>query len=214
MTVQRAGSRVFLCHASADKAEVRKLHHRLVGDDYNPWFDEEDLIPGQDWELAIRQAVGEADFVVVCLSKASTTSAGYVHKEIMIVLDVADRQPPDSIFVIPARLEECELPQRLERWHCVNLFTSGGYSRLARALSSKTGVPPPSQVEVSSEPLGITDRSATSQPEDSSSIASPDDPGNSSAVARLIGMLSDGDSSVRYEAMSALDDGSQRRCCP
>lgn len=130
-------SRVFLCHSSADKPAVRDLYKRLRQDGLRPWFDEEDLVPGEDWDQAIRQAVRSADCVAVCLSGTSTTRAGYVHKEIKEALDVADEQPEGTIFVIPARLEECVVPSRLRHLHWVDLFTPSGYERLLRAIGAQ-----------------------------------------------------------------------------
>ena len=126
--------KVFLCHASGDKPAVRELYHRLRGAGYDPWLDEEKLLPGQEWELEIRRAVRYSDVVVICLSRRAVTKAGYVQKEIRYALDVADEQPEGAIFLIPVRLEACEVPQRLRRWHWVNLFEEPGYDRLLRAL--------------------------------------------------------------------------------
>ncbi len=206
MRAQAAALRVFLCHASSDKADVRKLHRRLAGDGFYPWLDEEELLPGQDWEMAIQHAVRDADFVVVCLSDASITRAGYVHKEIAIALDVAERQPDGSIYVIPARLEECELPQRLARWHRVDLFASDGYPRLVRALRSKMGSLPPSQLVATSEGPAVTEESVVSQSEDSPPTSNSGGRGYPAAVARLVDLLADRDPGVRFEAMSALHD--------
>jgi len=129
-----AARRIFLCHSPADKAKVRTLYHRLSGDGLAPWLDEEDLSPGDSWELAIRKAVRASDFVVACLSTTSTTSAGHMHKELKEALDVADEQPQGTIFVIPVRLEDCAVPERLSHLHAVDLFAEAGYSRLVRGL--------------------------------------------------------------------------------
>lgn len=133
-----------MCHSSADKARVRALHRRLSNDEFVPWLDEEDLLPGETWQLAIRNAVRASDFVIVCLSHASTTRAGYVHREIKEALDIADEQPEGRIFVIPLRLEDCEVPDRLRHLHWVDLFDDAGYSRLAQALRTMSrGSEPP-----------------------------------------------------------------------
>lgn len=126
--------RVFLCHASGDKSAVRELYQRLRADGIDAWLDEENLLPGQDWQRAIPKAVRESDVVIVCLSRSSITKAGYVQKEIKFALDVADEQPEDTIFLIPLKLEECNVPDRLSRWQWVNLFSPNGYERLMRAL--------------------------------------------------------------------------------
>jgi serine/threonine protein kinase len=129
---------VFLCHSSADKPAVRRLYDKLHGDGLAPWLDEQDLLPGQNWELAIRDAVRASRFVLVCLSDASTTRAGYVHREIKQALDVADEQPEGTIFIIPLRLEDCEVPRRLGHLHWLDLFKEDGYARLVRVLRSNS----------------------------------------------------------------------------
>lgn len=128
------GRRIFLCHASEDKPTVRALYRRLRADGLSPWLDEEELLPGQDWELAIRKAVRSSAAVIVCLSPTAVSQAGFRHREIRLALDVADEQPEGAIFVIPALLEPCELPDRLAHLHAVRLYEEGGYERLARAL--------------------------------------------------------------------------------
>jgi hypothetical protein len=78
-----------------------------------PWLDEEELYPGHDWNLEIEKAVEAADVILVCLSKGSTTKAGYVQREIRITLDYADYKPEGTLYIIPIRLEECDPPRRL-----------------------------------------------------------------------------------------------------
>jgi hypothetical protein len=129
--------RVFLCHSSGDKQAVRLLYNQLREDGFEPWLDEQNLLAGQDWHHEIIKAVRDSDIVVVCLSNRSITTAGYVQREIKLALDVADQQPENTIFIIPLRLEECEVPERLSRWHWVNFYEENGYERLKRALQRR-----------------------------------------------------------------------------
>ena len=129
--------RVFLCHSWGDKERVRKLSHQLRADGLEPWLDEEDLLPGQIWETEIRNAVKASAAVLVFLSKTSVSSSGFVHKEIKIALDVAEEQPEGRIFVIPALLESCEVPQRLRHIHWVDLFQANGYEKLLRTFRAQ-----------------------------------------------------------------------------
>ena len=129
--------RVFLCHASGDKPAVRNLYRRLRVSGFDPWLDEEDLLPGQDWQLEIPKAVRSSDAVIICLSRKAITKAGYVQKEIKYALDAADEQPEGAIFLIPLRVEECEVPERLSRWQWVDLFQETGYERILRALRAR-----------------------------------------------------------------------------
>lgn len=126
--------RVFLCHSSGDKQAVRELHRRLRGEGVDPWLDEENLLPGQDWHQEITKAVRNSDVVIVCLSCGSINKSGYVQKEIKFALDVADEQPEGAIYIIPLKLDECDVPDRLSRWHWVNFFEEQGYERLLKSL--------------------------------------------------------------------------------
>jgi hypothetical protein len=126
---------VFLCHSSGDKEVVRQINDRLLRlGGVDPWLDEKKLIPGQDWDLKIRQAVRSAHVVLVCLSTRSVSKEGYVQREIRQSLDMADEKPDGTIFIIPLRLEECEVPVRLQRWQWVDWFSSEGFERLQKAL--------------------------------------------------------------------------------
>ncbi|MBI3165717.1 MAG: TIR domain-containing protein [Anaerolineales bacterium] len=129
--------KVFLCHASSDKPAVRILYKRLVDDKVNAWLDVENLVAGQNWQVAIPEAIRNSDVVVVCLSEKSINKEGYVQREIKFALDIADEKPEGTIFIIPARLENCKVPERLSLYHWVELFREDGYDKLMRALSAR-----------------------------------------------------------------------------
>lgn len=42
--------------------------------------------------------------------------------EIRLALDIADEKPDNTIFIIPLRLEDCRVPERLKRWHWIDYF--------------------------------------------------------------------------------------------
>lgn len=136
----KAFLKIFLCHSTSDKPKVRELYHKLRKDGFNPWLDEEDLLPGQDWQQEIPNAVKSSDIVLICLSKLSINKIGYVQKEIKYALDIADEQPDGTIFLIPAKLEECDVPERLKKWHWVNLFGENGYQHLMRSLNVRATI--------------------------------------------------------------------------
>jgi hypothetical protein len=100
---------IFLCHASEDKGVVRELYYRLREAGIQPWIDEEDLLPGQQWQEVIREAVQAARIVVVCLSRKSIDKRGFVQVEIQYALDVAAKKT-GSYYVVPTRLEPCDIP--------------------------------------------------------------------------------------------------------
>lgn len=129
--------RAFLCHASDDKPKARDLYKRLLKDKFSPWLDEENILPGQDWNHEIKKAVRASDVVLVLVSSSSINKAGYVQKEIRQAIDVAEEQPEGAIFIIPVRLEDCPVPERLRHLQWVNFFEDDGYDRLVSALKKR-----------------------------------------------------------------------------
>lgn len=126
--------KVFLSYASEDRETVRQLYDQLLADGFDPWLDVVKLLPGMRWNEEIEIAVEESHVVIVCLSNASVSKEGYVQKEIGAILDQAERMAERSIFVIPARLQDCELPRRLRSYQAVDLYKRGGYDMLILSL--------------------------------------------------------------------------------
>ena len=126
--------KVFLCHAATDKPKVETLYRRLAKAGFELWLDKEKLLPGQEWDLEIRAAVRASDVVIVCLTRNSVNKEGYIQKEIRFALDVADEKPEGTIYLIPARFEDCPVPERLSRWQWVNIYEKNGYRKLLSSL--------------------------------------------------------------------------------
>ena len=127
--------RVFLCHASQDKPAVRRLHRYLKQHGISPWLDQMDLLPGQNWEVEIPKALFNSDVILVCLSKNSVNKEGYVQKEIVYALDKAMEKPQGTIFIIPVKLEECDVPKRLSPYQWVDYYRTDGRKRLLMGLN-------------------------------------------------------------------------------
>jgi hypothetical protein len=135
-TASHSRLQVFLCHGAEDKPWVRKLYDDLALAGYAPWLDEKDILPGQDWRLAVESAVKRSDVVLVCLSRQSVSKRGYIQKEIAQALDVAQEQPEGAIFLIPVRIERCDVPARLSAMQWVDHFAEDGRTMLERALQA------------------------------------------------------------------------------
>lgn len=111
---------VFLCHSSSDKPIVRNIYRRLAElKNVKPWLDEIDIAAGEDWEFAIKRAVRSAQVIIVCLSNSAVRKEGFLQKEIRIALDVAMEKPENTIFILPMKLEECDVPDRLSTFQWV-----------------------------------------------------------------------------------------------
>ena len=126
--------KVFLCHAEEDSAAVREVYEKLRADGFDPWLKEEELLPGQVPRQKILSVMRKTDVVVVFLSSVSVGQAGYLQKEIKVACEICDEQPDGAIFLVPARVDDCQLPSVLSQWHHVDLFVHGGYDKLRRTL--------------------------------------------------------------------------------
>ena len=164
--------KVFLCHASADKPKVRELYRTLRRRGVQPWLDAENLIPGQNWEIEIPKALLSSDAIIICLSPNSVDKEGYVQKEIKFALDKALEMPEGRIFLIPAKLEECDLPFSLRQYQAVNLYEKEGYARLMKALKLRASqlerntVELPKEGEIISEIKKVVEEKKSVEPKE------------------------------------------------
>lgn len=127
-------ARIFLCHASEDKPQVREVYQRLKAQGFEPWLDEEEILPGQDWDYEIEVALETSDFVLVFLSTRSVGKTGYVQREFRRALYHSEEIPEGQIHTIPVKLDDCEVPRRFIRHQWANLNDDGAFDRIVRAL--------------------------------------------------------------------------------
>ena len=157
--------RIFLAHAREDKSQIRKLYADLRTRGFDPWFDEEDLEPGQIWKVEIPTAIRQAGIFLACLSSQSVGKVGYVQSEFRLALSALAVRPSGTIFLIPVRLDECDVPNlqipdlgmSLRDIQWVNLWQEGGFNQLVRVLEKalkkpETQRPPEPSVAL---PLGV-----------------------------------------------------------
>jgi hypothetical protein len=117
--------KVFISYAREDFETAKRLYDDLQQVGLSPWIDSEDILPGQNWEYAINEAIRSSNYFLVLLSLHSVSKKGYVQKELRKALDILDEIPPDEIFIVPVRLDECEpLHERLRGLNWVDIFPS------------------------------------------------------------------------------------------
>ncbi len=136
--------RIFLAYVSEDSRLVERLYRDFRDQGYDPWLDRRKLLPGQNWPRAIQQAIETSDFCVACFSANSVSKRGVFQSEIRYALDCARLVPLDDIFLIPARFDACEVPDRISReTQCIDLFPDWdeGFSRIRKILDERADVP-------------------------------------------------------------------------
>ena len=108
-------TQVFIAYAKEDCVQARKLYRSLKAQGLQPWMDEQNLLPGQNWPRAIERAIEVSEYVIVCFSKKSVGKRGFFQAELRYALDVAALVPLDKVFLLPVRLTECEVPVQIAR---------------------------------------------------------------------------------------------------
>jgi hypothetical protein len=127
--------KIFICYAREDFGQADRIYRRLGFEKYIPWMDRKNIVGGQDWDLEITRMIEEeSNFFLACLSNNSVSKEGYVQKELKKGFEILDKQPEGRIYLIPVRLDECKVPQRLKNLHWVNLFEFQGMENLLRAI--------------------------------------------------------------------------------
>jgi TIR domain-containing protein len=154
--------KIFLAHAREDKPQVRKLYADLTARGFDPWLDEVDLVPGQIWKEEIPRAIRHAGIFLACLSSRSAGKVGYVQNEFRLALSAFGERPPGSIYLIPVRLDECDVPDlqipdrglSLQDIQWVDLWQEGGFDRLVKAIErALEGLVDPRQARGAAIPL-------------------------------------------------------------
>lgn len=132
--------RVFISHGDYDKPIVHRFYERLLQENWiDPWLDEENLLPGQDRASELEKILKSTNVAVICLSKQSLEQEGNFQREIRSIVDLAKEKPEGSIFIIPIRLDNCDVPQPLHLTQYVDFFASAedkerAYFRIRRSM--------------------------------------------------------------------------------
>jgi formylglycine-generating enzyme required for sulfatase activity len=132
---QTTGSvRIFLSYTRKDQPKVEWLYQQLHGAGFAPWIDTKDLLPGQRFEYEIKKVIRQSDFFLACLSPNSVDKRGFIQREIKEALDVLQEKLESDIYLIPVRLEECDVPESLREFHWANLYEADGLEKLVQAI--------------------------------------------------------------------------------
>ena len=130
---------IFLCHAKEDTSQVKSIRLKLIGVGTKPWFDEEDLLPGQEWRQEIKRQIPKSDLILICLSNNSVSKTGFVQNEMKLAVESAQSRPEGSIYIIPACLDDCTIPESLSKYQKVDLFAENGFDKFCSSLELVAG---------------------------------------------------------------------------
>jgi hypothetical protein len=136
--------KVFVAYVQEDAAPAERLFEDLEACGFDPWLDRRKLLPGQNWPRSIDEAINTSDFFLACFSHRSVKKKGGFQAEIRYALDCTQRIPLDEIFLIPARLDACPVPLRIQReTQYIDLFPDWdrGFRRIVTAMRRQLNRP-------------------------------------------------------------------------
>lgn len=140
-TSAKPRANIFLLCNDDDRDLVRsKIYQALLTENYKPWLDSEDLVGGQERKIEIESAIDKADFIIPCFSVQAIEREGDFQKYLKYIIDKSKEIPSRDIFIIPFRLEECELPKGIDHLHHIDIFAfnylEGLFSALKKGMKS------------------------------------------------------------------------------
>jgi len=123
--------KIFVSHASADKAFVDRLVTDLAAQGIAVWYDKLDLRVGASVPGVINSGLAESKYFAIVLSKASTASK-WVQEELnaALIKQVAN----GGTFILPILIEDCDIPPLLAHRRYAD-FRSDYASALKELLS-------------------------------------------------------------------------------
>jgi len=105
-------NKVFISYSRSDEAFASRVCEELRASKHvEPWFDKQSLLPGMEWRPAIRKAIREANYFLALISSRSASGRGFRNSELNQALEILKEFPPDQVFLIPVRLDECDMPR-------------------------------------------------------------------------------------------------------
>jgi hypothetical protein len=131
-----ATAQICLCYAREDRQKVESLYQQLSDAGFRPWMDIKNILPGEKWQRSIQHALQQSQFFLACVSLTSVIKRSYLRRELREALEKRQEMLDSDIYLIPVRLEECEIPEELREHQGVDLFEEDGWTRLVEALQA------------------------------------------------------------------------------
>ena len=125
---------VFFSYAREDSDVVHKLADKLWQDSFLTWVDTKDIMPGDNWEARIEDAIERSDYALVFLSEISVKKVGYVQRELKYALEQQRLHPSAARYIIPIRIDPCKPPRELRHIQWLDYWEDGAYIKLKKAL--------------------------------------------------------------------------------
>lgn len=131
--------KVFISYAREDQEKAERLRADLERQGFFAWKDTHEILPGENFEQKITEALEEADCAILCFSEKAVIKKGFVQVEVKKALSLQQYRPDMKIFIIPVRFDRCQLPfdLRQQKLHYTDLFPDWdvGFHQVVRTIN-------------------------------------------------------------------------------
>ena len=128
---------IFFCYAKEDRRRVKRVYNNFVSAGYNVWMDVCSLPPGAIWEDFIPEAIKSSRIFMFFVTKNSCDKIGYLRTELNEARKKQIQYTEGDIFIVPVKLEKCDIPRELRRFQAVDYFKKQGKSMMWTVLRDK-----------------------------------------------------------------------------
>jgi hypothetical protein len=80
-------NRVIISYSNEDYHEANRLYDDLKKSGANPWLNKEDIIPGHNMEIEIKEAIKNSRYFIALLSSKSVNKIGSSERELKYALE-------------------------------------------------------------------------------------------------------------------------------
>ena len=125
----------FISYAREDQQKVAAISKDLNDNGILTWFDKNMLLPGDNWQQRIEQAIEEADYFIIFLSSQTMDRTGHKNRELHLALIQQSLRPVGKRFIVPILIDDCTPPRELNQLNWVRTTDHGWFKKLLKATA-------------------------------------------------------------------------------
>ena len=147
--------RIFIMYNKKDVAEASRIVNHLRECGYNPWFDVDEIAPGQRWAQSIMKGISESAVALYLVSENIDRESGFLAEELKAALSTM--RSHDELFspIIPVRLDNSEMPLELRNIQWVDIRENEGLGQLEKGIRRVLGQSNTAPEGKHSQPRGL-----------------------------------------------------------
>lgn len=170
---------IFISHAEADRRLAEDLDKLLSAEGFDVFRNSKDLSSNDVAGVSVTELIRKSTFFLAGLSRNTVNPEGQIKSNVRKELRILWNGIDNNAFLIPVRLEECPVPEKLSGFEPVDLFLKDGFQTLMgqihAAMARRTML-----IEAFPDFLGASDTSNDEEGLDSEqkdqSLEGPTDP--------------------------------------